>query len=99
MVLSQNNLLFFKKVLEKLKQDNLYRTLRAFDVDKDHSLKYNNNPVINFSSNDYLGLSTNKKTISNINKITKFQTSPCSSRLISGTTSKVKDLETNLSLH
>ncbi|MGN6348255.1 MAG: aminotransferase class I/II-fold pyridoxal phosphate-dependent enzyme [Candidatus Nitrosocosmicus sp.] len=99
MVLSQNNLLFFKEVLEKLKQDNLYRSLRAFDVDKDHSLIFNNNPVINFSSNDYLGLSTNKKTISNINKITEFQTSPCSSRLISGTTSKVKNLETNLSLH
>jgi glycine C-acetyltransferase len=99
LVLSQNNILFFNETLEKLKKDNLYRTLKTFDIDKELTLKYNNNHIINFSSNDYLGLSTNKKIISKLNKVIEFQISSCSSRLISGTTSKVKKLEKNLSLH
>ena len=103
MVLSQNNTIFYKETLEKLKDDNLYRELKTFDINKDLALIYRNNTektfVINFSSNDYLGLSTNKKIISKLNKIIEFQISSCSSRLISGTTSKIKKLEKNLSLH
>ena len=103
MVLSQNNTIFYKETLEKLKDDNLYRELKTFDINKDLTLIYRNNAektyVINFSSNDYLGLSTNKKIISKLNKIIEFQISSCSSRLISGTTSKIKKLEKNLSLH
>jgi glycine C-acetyltransferase len=103
LVLSQNNTIFYKETLEKLKDDNLYRELKTFDINKDLTLKYRNNTdknyVINFSSNDYLGLSTNKKIISKLNKIIEFQISSCSSRLISGTTSKIKKLEKNLSLH
>ena len=103
MVLSQNNTIFYKETLEKLKDDNLYRELKTFDINKDLTLIYRNNTektyVINFSSNDYLGLSTNKKIISKLNKIIEFQISSCSSRLISGTTSKIKKLEKNLSLH
>ena len=103
MVLSQNNTLFYKDILEKLKDDNLYRELKTFDINKDLALKYKNNTdktnVINFSSNDYLGLSTNKKIIPKLNKLIGFQISSCSSRLISGTTSKINKLEKNLSLH
>ena len=103
MVLSQNNTIFYKETLEKLKDDNLYRELKTFDINKDLALIYRNNTektfVINFSSNDYLGLSTNKKIISKLNKIIEFQISSCSSRLISGTTTKIKKLEKNLSLH
>jgi len=103
LVLSQNNTIFYKETLEKLKDDNLYRELKTFDINKDLALKYRNNTdktyVINFSSNDYLGLSTNKKIISKLNKIIEFQISSCSSRLISGTTTKIKKLEKNLSLH
>ena len=100
MVLSQDNTTFFKETLEELKKNNLYRTLKTFDIKKDvFTLNYNKNSVINFSSNDYLGLSINKKTISKLNEIIQFQISSCSSRLISGTTSKINKLEKNLSLH
>ena len=103
MVFSQNNIIFYKKALEELKKNNLYRTLKTFDIHKGITLKYNNkNNIINFSSNDYLGLSTsrnNKKKNSKLNKTTRVQISSCSSRLISGTTSKINNLEKNLSLH
>ncbi|MBA3750590.1 MAG: pyridoxal phosphate-dependent aminotransferase family protein, partial [Nitrosopumilus sp.] len=99
MVLNQDNILFFKEILDELEQNDLYRKIKTFDVEKDSNLKYKENKVYNFSSNDYLGLSTNKEILNNLNKLIHLQISQCSSRLISGSSTKVEKLEKNLSAH
>lgn len=99
MVLNQDNINFYKKTLEELEKNNLYRRIKTFDVKKDSTLKYKKYKVYNFSSNDYLGLSKNKKTIIQLNKLIQQQISQCSSRLISGNSSKIDNLEKNLSQH
>ncbi len=99
MVLNQDNNYFYKKTLEELEKNNLYRRIKTFDIKKDSTLKYKKLNVYNFSSNDYLGLSKNKKTITHLNKLIQLQVSQCSSRLISGNSSKIESLEKNLSKH
>ena len=52
---------FISADINKLKAENLYRKLRI--IDRDESIIVNNKEVINFNSNDYLGLSTNQEII------------------------------------
>ena len=99
MVLNQDNTNFYKRTLKELKNNNLYRELKTFDIQKDSTLKYKKHNINNFSSNDYLGLSTNKNILKRLNKLVQLQISQCSSRLISGNSSKLERLEKKLSLH
>jgi glycine C-acetyltransferase len=99
LVLNQDNTNFYKRTLKELENNNLYRELKTFDIQKDSTLKYKKHNINNFSSNDYLGLSTNKKILKRLNKLVQLQISQCSSRLISGNTSKIESLEKKLSLH
>jgi glycine C-acetyltransferase len=99
LVLNQDNINFYKRVLEELENNNLYREIKTFDIQKDSTLKYKKYNINNFSSNDYLGLSKNKNILKRLPKLVQLQISQCSSRLISGNSSKLERLEKNLSLH
>ena len=90
---------FIENELFSLKKDNLYRRIKIFDIEKDSILKYKDNKVYNFSSNDYLGLSKYRNKSGHLNKVIQSHISQCSSRLISGSSSKIKSLEINLSRH
>ena len=76
--------LFFNSILE-LKKKNLDRRLRLLTKIDAVKVRYKQKTLLNFSSNDYLGLSQNK-TIKNytINIIKKYGIGSGSSRLVSG---------------
>jgi glycine C-acetyltransferase len=86
--------------LERLKRDNLYRSLRKISVSSDTgTLRVDGNEItVHLCSNDYLGLSQNNKVLGeaflSLNRL-----SPCSSRLIAGNSSEMMDLEEKLAQH
>ena len=88
---------FINSDIDRLKSDNLYRKLRNIDY-QNGSFLVNNKEIINFNSNDYLGLSTNqiiiRNTVKGIDEI-----SQCSSRLVGGNNSVIEKLENSLSGH
>lgn len=88
---------FINSDIDRLKSDNLYRKLRNVDY-QNGSFLVNNKEIINFNSNDYLGLSTNqiiiRNTVKGIDEI-----SQCSSRLVGGNNSVIEKLENSLSGH
>lgn len=91
---------FAKKELDYLRSCDLYRSLNI-----DNSLKgsarirhnYQDN-ILNFCSNDYLGISTQNEVVQATKKSLK-QISPCSSRLITGNTPELERLEDMLAAH
>lgn len=86
--------------LERLKRDNLYRSLRKISVNFDTGkLTVDGNEItVHLCSNDYLGLSQNNKVLQeaflSLNRL-----SQCSSRLIAGNFSEMTDLEEKLAQH
>ena len=76
--------LFFNSILE-LKKKSLDRNLRLLTKIDTVKIKYKRKTLLNFSSNDYLGLSQNN-TIKNdtIKIIKKYGIGSGSSRLVSG---------------
>lgn len=99
MVLNLDNIIFYRDTIKDLENTDLFREIKTFDAQNNTGLKYKNYTVINFSSNDYLGLSRNKNILNKVNDIIGLQISQCSSQLISGSSSKIKILEKNLSTH
>ena len=88
---------FIKADLSNLKTDNLYRKLRPVDNQKGQLL-VNGKKIINFNSNDYLGLAANQEIINN--SIRDFnEISQCSSRLVGGNSTVFQNLEKTLSMH
>lgn len=83
--------------LQEYREKNLYRELFITQL-KDNSFYLRKKKVINLGSNDYLGLSQNTTILSKIRDSLK-QVSPCSSRLISGTSISVIKLERILANH
>ena len=55
---------FIKADINELKKENLYRRLRIVE-NHNGSAIVDNNKIINFNSNDYLGLSSNQEIIKN----------------------------------
>src|SRR5918994_1551859 len=88
---------FISADISKLKAENLYRKLRIIE-NRDGSLIVNNKEIINFNSNDYLGLSTNEEIIKNTIKDFD-EISQCSSRLVGGNNLVIENLEHALSKH
>jgi glycine C-acetyltransferase len=88
---------FIKADINELKKENLYRRLRIVE-NHNGSAIVDNNKIINFNSNDYLGLSSNQEIIKNTLK--KFdEISQCSSRLVGGNSVDIIKLEKSLSKH
>jgi len=77
---------FIKEEISKLKTENLYRRLRIVE-NQNGSLIVDKKKIINFNSNDYLGLSSNDEI------------SQCSSRLVGGNHLNIEKLEQVLSKH
>lgn len=88
---------FIKGDLSNLKTDNFYRKLKPVDNQKGHLL-VNGKKIINFNSNDYLGLAANQEIINN--SLRDFnEISQCSSRLVGGNSTVFENLEKTLSMH
>ena len=90
---------YFLNKLRKLRKDNLYRELRTIEDISDLGKEIGANSVINFSSNDYLGLSRNTFLLRKLKNLHISRISQCSSRLISGNTESLEKLEKDLSKH
>ncbi|HYY50775.1 MAG TPA: pyridoxal phosphate-dependent aminotransferase family protein, partial [Nitrososphaeraceae archaeon] len=86
--------------LERLKRDNLYRSLRKVSVNlHTGALTVDGKEItVHLCSNDYLGLSQNKKALREA-FLSVDRLSQCSSRLIAGNLSEMTDLEEKLAQH
>ena len=86
--------------LKLLKENNMFRHISPIEQKEGEYAVINGKKLINFSSNDYLGLSTNKELVEEF--CTKFLNSPefcfssASARLLSGTSQIYQDLETTV---
>lgn len=89
---------YAKKKLALIRRQNLYRSLKSISTITKMEIQIDGNKVINFCSNDYLGLSQNpavlKAARSNLNQL-----SQCSSRLVSGNSPEIDKLEVKLAKH
>ena len=75
----------FRKELAEIKSKNLYRKLKVVDIIRNNKILVTNKWLVNFASNDYLGLSQNKKIKHAIIKgIKYFGAGAGASHLISG---------------
>jgi glycine C-acetyltransferase len=89
---------FPQKKLTELRRKNLYRKLKKISLVKGMIIEVDGHRAINFSSNDYLGLS-NHPTVLKAAKAGLSQISQCSSRLLSGSSSDIHTLEDKLAAH
>ena len=78
-----------ERKLSEIKKNNLLRTLQDSRVEKQY-IRINKKKLLNFSSNDYLGIKQSKI------KYSQFQSS---SRLVSGNDQSFTTLEKKLSAH
>ena len=91
-----------KKILEEqlnqIKKDGLYKKERQIESDQQSMIKVNNNEVINFCANNYLGLSNNKNIVESAKLgLEKWGFGLSSVRFICGTQTIHKELENKLS--
>lgn len=90
----------FEKELEILKEKNTFRKIPNISKKHGTSVNIDGKTLLNFSSNDYLNISTNKDLIKEFlnaySDSAEFQFSSASARLLSGTTSIYKELEATL---
>ena len=96
---NKTNTLYFQNKLRELRKEDLYRELRFIEEFSNIGKGARVLGVNNFSSNDYLGLSMNTFLRRNLRKLHISRVSQCSSRLISGNTESLENLEKALSKH
>lgn len=92
-----HNLEFIKKELEELKENSLLRELRFIDGPQDRYIFIDKKRLINFSSNDYLGLANDERLKEAAIEATKiYGVGSGASRLVSGSQSLHRQLEEKL---
>jgi len=99
LVLNKVNRAFFESNLEDLKRLNLFRQLRTQNQLEGSISSNKTISLTDFSTNDYLGLSTHKNLLEAFRTSHVSSVSQCSSRLISGNTPLFEKLENILSAH
>ena len=91
---------FYKNETEKLKEKDNFRQIRSVEYKHGKYIRVNGLDMLNFSSNDYLNISTNRSLINEFvqkyNKSEEFIFSSASSRLLTGTSRVYGRLEENL---
>ena len=91
---------FYDDEIKKLAEKDNFRQIHSIDEKHEKYLKINGRDLLNFSSNDYLNLSTSRELIdeflSKYGKSEEFIFSSTSSRLLTGTSRTYKRLEENL---
>ena len=94
-----NNLInFLDKEIKNIKKAGLYKNERIIESPQGSEIIVNNNKVLNFCANNYLGLSNNKKLIKAAqNGLEKWGLGLSSVRFICGTQSIHKKLENKIS--
>lgn len=86
---------FIRDALSERKDNNRFRSIRAVEpILGTSKVKVNNKELINFCSNDYLGLSSHAKVIDRANEFSKkYGAGSGASRLVSGSLSIHRQLE------
>ena len=91
---------FYKEEIKKLVEKDNFRQVHNIEKKAGKFLSIEGKSLLNFSSNDYLNLSTNKNLINEFiekyKNSNEFIFSSTSSRLLTGTSSCYKELENNL---
>ena len=80
----------FQNFLKKCSDNNRFRSLKDFDSVTSNEITFEGKKYINFSSNDYLGLSSKLRTKA------QEHTGSTASRLVCGNTKDISDLEKSL---
>ena len=89
---------FLDKEIKNIKKEGLYKNERIIESPQGSEIIVNNNKVLNFCANNYLGLSNNKKLIKAAqNGLEKWGLGLSSVRFICGTQSIHKKLENKIS--
>ena len=89
---------FLDKEIKNIKKEGLYKNERIIESPQGSEIIVNNNKVLNFCANNYLGLSNNKKLIKAAqNGLKKWGLGLSSVRFICGTQSIHKKLENKIS--
>jgi glycine C-acetyltransferase len=84
--------------LAEIRRENLYRSLKKISLINNMVIEVDGRRAINFCSNDYLGLSQHHAVLKAA-KGKLNQVSQCSSRLLSGSSSDIHELEDKLAKH
>lgn len=91
---------FYENEINKLKENDNFRYIHNIDSKMEKYININGHYMLNFSSNDYLNVSTNKTLINEFllsyKEKEEFIFSSASSRLLTGTSAVYNKLEKNL---
>src|SRR5690554_3742617 len=88
---------YIKKKLSRLKEEGLYNTIRTLESPQGAWVNIDGKELLNFSSNNYLGLANHPETIKAAKKaLDIYGTGPGAVRSIAGTMSLHKELEEKL---
>lgn len=81
------------RFLEERKKEDLFRTLKQVSCEGAGKIRIDGKEYINFSSNDYLGLSTDKRILSAASRALSRSFGSSASRLMTGTRELHQELE------
>ena len=92
--MKSHTLSWIEEELSKLREQGLYNVIKTIESDIDSTVVINRKNLLNFSSNNYLGLANDKKLkMAAKRAIDKYGVGPAAVRTIAGTTKLHADLE------